>query len=93
MASHAVASHAVVDRAIGAIVGPGRMTPEGGRTVLKEVSPHTDIELRDVAEPILLRGRGGRMPDGIRAEPEDAVDRHGPTRTPGAPPPERRPPE
>ncbi|MFJ4693172.1 ANTAR domain-containing protein [Streptomyces sp. NPDC088766] len=88
----AVASHAVVDQAIGVIVGLGRMTPDGGWTVLKEVSQHTNIKLRSVAELILLWGRSGRMPEGIRAELEDAVDRHGPTQIPGAPPLERRPP-
>ncbi|MEU8651659.1 ANTAR domain-containing protein [Streptomyces sp. NPDC048737] len=88
----AVASHAVVDQAIGVIVGLGRMTPDGGWTVLKEVSQHTNIKLRNVAELILLWGRSGQMPDEIRAELEDAVDRHGPTRIPGASPLERRPP-
>jgi hypothetical protein len=81
-----VASHAVVDQAIGVIVALGRMTPDGGWTVLREVSQHTNIKLRNVAELILFWGRSGRIPEEIRAELEDAVDRHSPPQIPGAPP-------
>ncbi|MEV5321436.1 ANTAR domain-containing protein [Streptomyces sp. NPDC052687] len=82
----AVSSHAVVDQAIGMMVALGRVTPEQGWTVLKEVSQHTNIKLRNVAELILIWGRHGQMPPEIRAELEDALDRHGPTQIPGAPP-------
>ncbi len=81
-----MASHAVVDQAIGVIVALGRMTPDGGWTVLREVSQHTNIKLRNVAELILFWGRSGRIPEEIRAELEDAVDRHSPPQIPGAPP-------
>ncbi|MFJ4624657.1 ANTAR domain-containing protein [Streptomyces sp. NPDC088812] len=83
----AVASHAVVDQAIGVVVALGRMTPDEGWTVLREVSQHTNIKLRTVAELILLWGRGGRLPEEIRAELEELLGRHGPARVPGAPPP------
>jgi ANTAR domain len=82
----AVASHAVVDQAIGMIVALGRVAPDQGWEVLKDVSQHTNIKLRDVAELILLWGRAGEMPPEIRAELEDALDRYGPTQIPGAPP-------
>ncbi|MDN0201153.1 ANTAR domain-containing protein [Streptomyces sp. S.PNR 29] len=82
----AVVSHAVVDQAIGMIVALGRVTPDQGWAVLKEVSQHTNIKLRNVAELILIWGRTGEMPREIRAELEDALDRHGPTQIPGAPP-------
>ncbi|MFE7650506.1 ANTAR domain-containing protein [Streptomyces phaeoluteigriseus] len=82
----AVASHAVVDQAIGVIVALGRMGPDGGWTVLREVSQHTNIKLRNVAELILFWGRSGQIPEEIRAALEDAVDRHGPPQIPGAPP-------
>ncbi|MFD5266523.1 ANTAR domain-containing protein [Streptomyces sp. NPDC058335] len=82
----AVASHAVVDQAIGVVVALGRMTPDEGWTVLREVSQHTNIKLRNVAELILFWGRSGRIPEEIRAELEDAVDRHSPPQIPGAPP-------
>ncbi|GAA2259749.1 hypothetical protein GCM10010145_32730 [Streptomyces ruber] len=82
----AVTSHAVVDQAIGMIVAMGRVTPEQGWTVLREVSQHTNVKLRNVAELILVWGRDGELPDDIRAELEDTLDRYGPTQLPGAPP-------
>ncbi|MFE9611530.1 ANTAR domain-containing protein [Streptomyces sp. NPDC006012] len=81
----AVTSHAVVDQAIGMVVALGRVTPDQGWTVLKEVSQHTNIKLRRVAELILTWGRTGDMPAEIGAELEEALDRYGPTQIPGAP--------
>ncbi|AVV46950.1 ANTAR domain-containing protein [Streptomyces sp. ID05-04B] len=82
----AVDSHAVVDQAIGVVVALGRMTPDEGWAVLREVSQHTNVKLRSVAELILLWGRRGELPPDIRAELEDVLDRYGPTQVPGAPP-------
>ncbi|MFI5687987.1 ANTAR domain-containing protein [Streptomyces sp. NPDC051636] len=82
----AVTSHAVVDQAIGMIVALGRVTPDQGWLVLKEVSQHTNIKLRNVAELILIWGRTGDMPADVRAELEEALERHGPTQLPGSPP-------
>lgn len=82
----AIVSHAVVDQAIGMVVVLARVTPDEGWLVLKEVSQHTNIKLRNVAEAILIWGRAGVMPPEIRAALEDCLDRHGPTRVPGAPP-------
>ncbi|AQS71223.1 ANTAR domain-containing protein [Streptomyces pactum] len=82
----AVVSHAVVDQAIGMVVVLGRVTPDEGWIVLKEVSQHTNIKLRNVAEMILIWGRTGVMPPGIRAALEDSLDRHGPVQIPGEPP-------
>ncbi|WP_411151807.1 ANTAR domain-containing protein [Streptomyces sp. A30] len=82
----AVASHAVVDQAIGMVVALGRVTPDQGWEVLKDVSQHTNIKLRNVAELILLWGRAGEMPPEIRAELEEALDRYGPTQIPGIQP-------
>jgi polyhydroxyalkanoate synthesis regulator phasin len=84
----AVASHAVVDQAIGMVVALGRVSPDQGWAVLKDVSQHTNIKLRNVAELILIWGRSGTMPPEIRAELEDSLDRYGPTQVPGAPPEE-----
>jgi polyhydroxyalkanoate synthesis regulator phasin len=84
----ALASHAVVDQAIGMVVALGRVSPDQGWAVLKDVSQHTNIKLRNVAELILIWGRSGMMPAEIRAELEDALDRYGPTQVPGAPPEE-----
>ncbi|WP_097214717.1 MULTISPECIES: ANTAR domain-containing protein [unclassified Streptomyces] len=82
----AVVSHAVVDQAIGMVVALGRISPDQGWAVLKEVSQHTNIKLRNVAELILVWGRTGVMPEEIRAALEDALDRAGPTQIPGSPP-------
>ncbi|MEU1252276.1 ANTAR domain-containing protein [Streptomyces chartreusis] len=80
----AVVSHAVVDQAIGMVVALGRVAPDAGWAVLKEVSQHTNIKLRRVAELILVWGREGEMPPEIRFELEEALERHGPTQIPGA---------
>ncbi|MGP4008565.1 ANTAR domain-containing protein [Streptomyces sp. 4N124] len=82
----AVASHAVVDQAIGMIVALGRVTPGEGWKILKDISQHTNIKLRNVAELILIWGRSGVMPPEIRVELEEGLDRYGPTEIPGAPP-------
>ncbi|MEU2065157.1 ANTAR domain-containing protein [Streptomyces sp. NPDC013455] len=79
----AVTSHAVVDQAIGMVVALGRVSPDQGYQVLREVSQHTNIKLRNVAELILIWGRRGDIPPDIRAELEDALDRYAPTRMPG----------
>ncbi|QOV33552.1 ANTAR domain-containing protein [Streptomyces ferrugineus] len=81
----AVASHAVVDQAIGMVVALGRVAPDAGWAVLKDVSQHTNIKLRRVAELIITWGRGGRMPPEIRVELEEALERHGPTQIPESP--------
>ncbi|MEU0409173.1 ANTAR domain-containing protein [Streptomyces griseorubiginosus] len=82
----AVASHAVVDQAIGMVVALGRVTPDEGWAVLKDVSQHTNIKLRNVADLILIWGRSGDIPREIRVELEKALDQYGPTQIPGAPP-------
>jgi hypothetical protein len=79
----AVASHAVVDQAIGMVVALGRITPDEGWEVLKDVSQHTNIKLRNVAELILIWARSGDIPREIRVELEEALDRYGPTQVPG----------
>ncbi|MFD5856779.1 ANTAR domain-containing protein [Streptomyces chartreusis] len=81
----AVVSHAVIDQAIGMIVAMGRVTPDQGWTVLREVSQHTNIKLRHVAELVVYWGRTGEIPTEIRAELEDALDRNGPTQIPDSP--------
>ncbi|MFH0519935.1 ANTAR domain-containing protein [Streptomyces sp. M41] len=79
----AVVSHAVIDQAIGMVVALGRVSPEQGWAVLKEVSQHTNIKLRHVAELILVWGREGELAPEIRVEFQEALERHGPTQIPG----------
>lgn len=81
----AVTSHAVVDQAIGMIVAMGRVTPDQGWAILREVSQHTNIKLRNIAEMIIIWGRNGELPPEIRAELEDTLDRYGPTQFPDEP--------
>ncbi|MCL7369494.1 MULTISPECIES: ANTAR domain-containing protein [Streptomyces] len=71
----AVVSHAVVDQAIGVIVVLGAVSPDEGWIVLKEVSQHTNIKLRNVAETVLIWGRTGVMPPEILAALEDRLGR------------------
>ncbi|MCH0564249.1 MULTISPECIES: ANTAR domain-containing protein [unclassified Streptomyces] len=80
----AVSSHAVVDQAIGVIVALGRVSPDQGWQVLKEVSQHTNIKLRHVAELILIWGRSGRIPEPVAVELAEALERNGPTEIPGS---------
>ncbi len=68
------------------VVALGRVAPEQGWAVLKEVSQHTNIKLRNVAELILIWGRDGRMPPEIRVELVNALERYGPTQIPGSSP-------
>ncbi|MEU9286293.1 ANTAR domain-containing protein [Streptomyces sp. NPDC048275] len=82
----AVTSHATVDQAIGMMVALGRVTPDQGWAVLREVSQHTNIKLRTVAEMILEWGRRGDLPPDVRAVLEDTLDKYGPTQIPGGPP-------
>ncbi|GLX52974.1 ANTAR domain-containing protein [Streptomyces hygroscopicus subsp. hygroscopicus] len=82
----AVTSHAVVDQAIGMMVAFGRVTPRQGWEVLRDVSQHTNIKLRNVAELVLIWGRRGEFPYEIGAALEDALDRYGRARTPGGDP-------
>ncbi|MFF8950286.1 ANTAR domain-containing protein [Streptomyces sp. NPDC014940] len=82
----AMASHAVVDQAIGMMIAFGRVTPDRGWEVLKDVSQHTNIKLRNVAELILIWGRRGEIPADIGAALEETLDRYGPTQVPGTGP-------
>ncbi|SDD92873.1 ANTAR domain-containing protein [Streptomyces prasinopilosus] len=84
----AVVSHAVVDQAIGVVVVLGRVSPDQGWTVLREISQHTNVKLRDVAGAIVASGRTGVLPPGIRAELRNALDRLG---APGCPAAAARP--
>ncbi|EFL37629.1 ANTAR domain-containing protein [Streptomyces griseoflavus Tu4000] len=76
----------MVDQAIGMVVALGRVSPDQGWTVLREVSQRTNIKLRSVADMILVWGRTGRLPAEVRTVLEEVLDRLGPTQIPGAPP-------
>ncbi|MET7544071.1 ANTAR domain-containing protein [Streptomyces sp. NPDC005507] len=65
---HALASHEVVDQAIGVIVATGHMSPGESFDVLREVSMHTNIKLRHVAELVIEWGRTGNLCADVRHE-------------------------
>ncbi|MEU1573271.1 ANTAR domain-containing protein [Streptomyces collinus] len=67
----AVVSHAVVDQAIGVVITLGGLRPEQGFQVLREVSQHTNIKLRQIAEQLVDWVHSEQLPDDIR----NALDR------------------
>ncbi|PZG75312.1 ANTAR domain-containing protein [Streptomyces sp. NTH33] len=71
----AVASHAVVDQAIGVLVMMARIGPEDGFTVLREVSQHTNTKLSSIAEQIIKHAQGAALPETILAELHAALVR------------------
>ncbi|MFE1586370.1 ANTAR domain-containing protein [Streptomyces sp. NPDC058737] len=72
----ALASHATVDRAIGVLTVLGRISPDDGFTVLREISQHTNIRLSAVAEDLLAHARGAALPDVLLGELHAALARH-----------------
>ncbi|MEU1535927.1 ANTAR domain-containing protein [Streptomyces fagopyri] len=72
----ALASHATVDQAIGVLTVLGRIWPQDGFTVLREVSPHTTTKLTQVAEHVLKHAQGVPPPDELAKELQQAVARH-----------------
>ncbi|MEV7994479.1 ANTAR domain-containing protein [Streptomyces sp. NPDC086077] len=72
----ALGSHAVIDRAIGVLTALGRIAPQDGFTVLREVSQHTNIKLIQVAEEVLKYAQGAALPDALLGELQAALARH-----------------
>ncbi|MDH6695808.1 MULTISPECIES: ANTAR domain-containing protein [Streptomyces] len=66
----AVASHAVVDQAIGVVVAYAGLRPDTAWEVLREISQHCNIKLREVAEHLVRWPRLGELPARLR----DALD-------------------
>ncbi|MGW1674766.1 ANTAR domain-containing protein [Streptomyces sp. NPDC002324] len=73
---HAVGSHATVDQAIGVLIAARRLPPDAGFEVLREVSQHTNIKLHTVAEMVIGRALGRPLPEPVRRELEETVQRH-----------------
>ncbi|WP_264925820.1 ANTAR domain-containing protein [Streptomyces sp. A012304] len=71
----AVASHAVIDQAIGVVITVGHLRPEQGWSVLKDISQHTNTKLREVAEYVVQGAHCGWLPDGIHQALADALKR------------------
>ncbi|MEV6112884.1 ANTAR domain-containing protein [Streptomyces sp. NPDC052109] len=71
----AVVSHAVVDQAIGVVITAGGLRPEQGWEVLRQVSQHTNVKVRDVARCLVLWPSSGRLPHDVRRALSAAVAR------------------
>ncbi|MFJ8782239.1 MULTISPECIES: ANTAR domain-containing protein [unclassified Streptomyces] len=71
----ALASHAVVDQAIGVLTVLGQ-NPQATASRCREVSQHTNIKLTQVAEHILEHGQGTALPDVLLGELHAALARH-----------------
>ncbi|MBP0461921.1 ANTAR domain-containing protein [Streptomyces montanisoli] len=50
---HALESHPVIDMARGLVMAAGRCSPEEAWQVLVEVSQHTNIKLREIAQSLV----------------------------------------
>ncbi|MFE2827011.1 ANTAR domain-containing protein [Streptomyces sp. NPDC059271] len=74
---HAVRSHAVVDQAIGVLLAVGRLTPDEGWNVLREVSQRKNIKLHHLAELIIGWARTRSLCDEVRAELDRQLALHG----------------
>ncbi|GAA2768769.1 hypothetical protein GCM10010103_78120 [Streptomyces paradoxus] len=71
----AVASHAVVDQAIGVLVMTAKISPQDGFTVLREISQHTNTKLSSIAEQIIKHAQDAALPETILAELHTALAR------------------
>ncbi|MFF1542636.1 ANTAR domain-containing protein [Streptomyces sp. NPDC058291] len=69
----AVVSHAVVDHAIGVVMVLGGLCPDQGFQVLREVSQHTNVKLRKIAEQVVDWARGERLSDEVRVALDNAL--------------------
>lgn len=67
----AIVSHTVVDHAIGVVITLGGLRTDQGFEVLREVSQHTNIKLRQISEQLVNWVHGEQLPDEIR----NALDR------------------
>ncbi|MBL1087468.1 ANTAR domain-containing protein [Streptomyces actinomycinicus] len=71
----AIDSHAVVDQAIGVLIALDRIPPSDGGDVLREVSQHTNIKLRVVAEAIVDWAQSRELVRPVRDELDAALRR------------------
>ncbi|MET7455762.1 ANTAR domain-containing protein [Streptomyces sp. NPDC005574] len=72
----ALSSHAVVDQAIGVLVCMGRLDPQDGFVVLREVSQRTNTKLSGIAEQIVKHAQGAPLEEAVGAQLDAALARH-----------------
>ncbi|MCX4999990.1 ANTAR domain-containing protein [Streptomyces longwoodensis] len=71
----AIASHARVDQAIGVLIATYEVSSAAGFEVLREVSQHTNVKLRTIAEAVIGWALGRKLPQPLAEELEGAVER------------------
>ncbi|MFF9324770.1 ANTAR domain-containing protein [Streptomyces sp. NPDC014776] len=71
----AVASHAVMDQAIGVVITLGTLRPEEGWEVLEEVARQTGTPLREVATHLVEWAHCGWLPEAIEQALDAALTR------------------
>jgi hypothetical protein len=72
----AVWAHATVDQAIGVIIALGKLGPDEGWEVIRNVSMRTNVKLRDVAQQIVTFARTGDLPKDLRREMKRQIRQH-----------------
>ncbi|MGA5041977.1 ANTAR domain-containing protein [Streptomyces capoamus] len=60
----------------GSVTGLGRISPDDGFTVLREISQHTNIRLSTVAEHVLRHAQGAALPNFLLEELRAALAHH-----------------
>ncbi|MFR0353198.1 ANTAR domain-containing protein [Streptomyces sediminimaris] len=71
---HAMDAHALVDQAIGVVITVAGLRPEQGWEVLKHISQHTNVKLREVARCFVQWPAGGPLPQLVRNAMHQAVN-------------------
>ncbi|MDQ0584316.1 ANTAR domain-containing protein [Streptomyces rishiriensis] len=71
----AIASHAVIDQAVGVIITLGGLRPQQGFDVLKDVSQHTNIKLREIAGLVIDWVSTQQLPDPVQQALKAALTR------------------
>lgn len=71
----AITSHAVIDQAIGVIIALGGLRPQQGFDVLRDVSQHTNIKLREIAGLVVDWALTRNMSDEIHKALDAALAR------------------
>ncbi|MEU1480405.1 ANTAR domain-containing protein [Streptomyces sp. NPDC005760] len=69
----AIVSHAVIDQAIGVVITLGTLRPDQGFEVLREVSQHTNIKLRQISEQLVDWVHSEQLPEEIRTALDRAI--------------------
>ncbi|MFB7505551.1 ANTAR domain-containing protein [Streptomyces broussonetiae] len=70
---HAITAHATVDQAMGVVIACSGATPETAWEILRDVSQHTNIRLREIAEHIRQWPHCERLPEEVRHALDAAV--------------------